>query len=51
MVIADYDADRARFVVDSIPHEGRYIARRIDASSAAAITEAAWLPAIESNTR
>src|SRR6187549_3763819 len=41
MVVADYDADRARFVVDSIPHEGRYIARRIDASSPAAITEAA----------
>ena len=41
MVVTDYDADRARFVVDSIPHEGRYIARRIDASSAAAITEAA----------
>src|SRR4051794_2044958 len=41
MVGADYYADRAPLVVDSIPHEGRYIARRIDASSAAAITEAA----------
>jgi saccharopine dehydrogenase (NAD+, L-lysine-forming) len=41
MVVADYDADRARFVVDSIPHEGRYIARRIDASSPQAVTEAA----------
>ena len=35
MVVADYDADRARFVVDSIPHEGQYEAHRIDASSAA----------------
>ena len=31
MVVADYDADRARFVVDSVEHGGRYIARRIDA--------------------
>ena len=41
MVVADYDADRARFVVDSIGHGGRYVARRIDASSAAAVTQAA----------
>jgi saccharopine dehydrogenase-like NADP-dependent oxidoreductase len=41
MIVADYDADRARFVVDSIEHGGRYIARRIDASSAATITQAA----------
>jgi saccharopine dehydrogenase-like NADP-dependent oxidoreductase len=41
MVVADYDADRARFVVDSVDHDGRYIARRIDASSAATVAEAA----------
>jgi saccharopine dehydrogenase-like NADP-dependent oxidoreductase len=41
MVVADYDADRARFVVDSVDHGGRYIARRIDASSAATVAEAA----------
>jgi saccharopine dehydrogenase (NAD+, L-lysine forming) len=41
MVVTDYDADRARFVVDSTSHGGRYIARRIDASSAANIAQAA----------
>jgi saccharopine dehydrogenase-like NADP-dependent oxidoreductase len=41
MVVTDYDADRARFVVDSIAHNGRYIARRIDASSATNVAEAA----------
>ena len=41
MVVADYDADRARFVVDSIDHGGRYLARRIDASSAETVSAAA----------
>jgi saccharopine dehydrogenase (NAD+, L-lysine-forming) len=41
MVVADYDADRARFVVDSIEHGGKYVARRIDASTAAAVSQAA----------
>ena len=41
MVVADYDADRARFVVDSVEHGGRYIARRIDASSAETVAQAA----------
>ena len=41
MVVTDYDADRARFVVDSTKHDGRYIARRIDASSADNVAEAA----------
>ena len=41
MVVADYDAERARFVVDSITHGGRYVARRIDASTAEAVSEAA----------
>ncbi len=41
MIVSDYDADRARFVVDSVEHGGRYLARRIDASSAAAVAEAA----------
>ncbi|MEP7159143.1 MAG: saccharopine dehydrogenase C-terminal domain-containing protein [Chloroflexota bacterium] len=41
MIVSDYDVDRARFVVDSIEHGGRYVARRIDASSAATIAEAA----------
>jgi saccharopine dehydrogenase (NAD+, L-lysine-forming) len=41
LIVTDYDADRARFVVDSTEHGGRYIARRIDASSASQIAEAA----------
>src|SRR5688572_15693296 len=41
MVVTDYDADRARFVVDSTKHDGRYIARRIDASSSVNVAEAA----------
>ena len=41
MIVADYDADRARFVVDSIDHGGRYVARRIDASSAETVAQAA----------
>jgi saccharopine dehydrogenase-like NADP-dependent oxidoreductase len=41
LVVTDYDADRARFVVDSTDHGGRYIARRIDASSANTIAQAA----------
>jgi len=41
MVVADYDADRARFVVDSVDHGGRYVARRIDASSATTVAAAA----------
>ncbi|HYI21862.1 MAG TPA: saccharopine dehydrogenase C-terminal domain-containing protein [Candidatus Limnocylindrales bacterium] len=41
MIVADYDADRARFVVDSVDHGGRYIARRIDASSASTVAAAA----------
>jgi len=41
MIVSDYDLDRARFVVDSVEHGGRYIARRIDASSPAAVSEAA----------
>ena len=41
MIVTDYDADRARFVVDSTEHNGRYIARRIDASSADNIAQAA----------
>jgi saccharopine dehydrogenase-like NADP-dependent oxidoreductase len=41
LIVTDYDADRARFVVDSTEHHGRYVARRIDASSAAQVTEAA----------
>jgi saccharopine dehydrogenase-like NADP-dependent oxidoreductase len=41
MIVTDYDADRARFVVESTEHDGRYIARRIDASSAENITQAA----------
>ncbi|MEO6349945.1 MAG: saccharopine dehydrogenase C-terminal domain-containing protein [Candidatus Limnocylindrales bacterium] len=41
LIVTDYDADRARFVVDSTEHRGRYVARRIDASSAAQIMEAA----------
>ena len=41
MVVTDYDADRARFVVDSVEHGGRYIARRIDASSADTVAQAA----------
>ncbi len=41
LVVTDYDADRARFVVDSVEHGGRYIARRIDASSADTIAQAA----------
>ena len=41
MVVADHDADRARFVVDSIDHAGRYVARRIDASSADTVAQAA----------
>ena len=45
LVVADYDADRARFVVDSIQHDGRYVARRIDASAAANVAEAAMVSA------
>ncbi len=41
MIVADYDADRARFVVDSVDHGGRYIARRIDASSSGTVAAAA----------
>jgi saccharopine dehydrogenase-like NADP-dependent oxidoreductase len=41
LVVADYDFDRARAVVDSLDHGGRYVARRIDASTAQAVTEAA----------
>lgn len=41
MIVSDYDVDRARFVVDSVEHGGRYVARRIDASSAAPVAEAA----------
>ena len=41
MIVTDYDADRARFLVDSVDHGGRYIARRIDASSAGTVAAAA----------
>ena len=41
LIVSDYDVDRARFVVDSIEHGGRFVARRIDASSATTIAEAA----------
>ncbi len=41
MLVTDYDLDRARFVVDSTNHGGRYEAHQIDASSAERVAHVA----------
>ena len=41
MILADYDADRARFVVDSVDTAARTSRGRIDASSASTVAAAA----------
>jgi len=41
MLVTDYDMDRAKYVVDSINHGGKYEAHQIDASSAERVAHVA----------
>ena len=41
MLVTDYDLDRAKYVVDSIDHGGKYEAHQIDASSAERVAHVA----------